>query len=268
MLQLLLTYALLGGVAGVLAGLFGIGGGLVIVPMLVLAFEWQGMDPNLNMKVALGTSLSTIIFTSISSSLAHHKRGAVLWNVVLAIAPGIVVGTFLGAYSAHWLPTNFLRIFFVVFLYYVAWQMLTGKKPPASRTLPGSAGMFGAGGIIGVISSWVGIGGGTLSVPFLHWCNTKIHAAIGTASAIGFFIAVAGTLGYILGGWGMEGVPGPALGYVSIPVMLGIVCVSVFTAPLGARLAHSLDTNKLKRIFALLLIVVSSRMLLKVLDVM
>lgn len=268
MLQLLITYALLGGVAGVLAGLFGIGGGLVIVPMLVLAFEWQGMDPNLIMKVALGTSLGTIIFTSISSTLAHNKRGAVLWKVVFGIAPGILLGTFLGAYSAHWLPTNFLRIFFIVFLYYVAWQMLTGKKPPASRTLPGTAGMFGAGNVIGLISSWVGIGGGTLSVPFLLWCNTAIHAAIGTASAIGFFIAVSGTLGYVLGGWGVQGIPGPALGYVSIPVLLGIVCVSVFTAPLGAKLAHSLDTAKLKRIFACLLIVVASRMLLKQIGIM
>lgn len=267
MLQLFITYALLGAVAGVLAGLFGIGGGLVIVPMLVLAFEWQGMDPDLIMKVALATSLATIIFTSVSSTLAHNKRGAVLWKVVLGIAPGILIGTFLGAYSAHWLPTDFLRIFFIVFLYYVAWQMLTGKKPPASRTLPGTSGMFGAGGLIGLISSWVGIGGGTLSVPFLVWCNTEIHKAIGSASAIGFFIAVAGTLGYVIGGWGVA-VPGPSVGYVSIPAMLGIVCVSVFTAPLGAKLAHSLDTKMLKRIFACLLIVVATRMLLKQLGVM
>ncbi|MGE4292547.1 MAG: sulfite exporter TauE/SafE family protein [Desulfovibrio sp.] len=268
MIEQLITYALLGAVAGILAGLFGIGGGLVIVPMLVLAFEWQGMDPNLIMKVALGTSLATIIFTSVSSTLAHNKRGAVLWKVVLGIAPGILIGTFLGAYSAHWLPTKFLQIFFTAFLYYVAWTMFTGKKPPASRTLPGNAGMFGAGNFIGLISSWVGIGGGTLSVPFLLWCNTSIHAAIGTASAIGFFIAVSGTLGYVLGGWGVVGVPGPSLGYISIPVMLGIVCVSVLTAPLGAKLAHSLDTKKLKRIFACLLIVVATRMLLKVAGIM
>ncbi len=261
MLIILSTYLLVGALAGVLAGLLGIGGGLVIVPMLVFCLSRQAVAPQAVMHIALGTSMASIMFTAVSSFSAHHKRGAVHWPAVRRIVPGILTGTFLGSWVASRLSTNFLKAFFVVFLYYVAFQMLTNGKPRASRDFPGNAGMFGAGNVIGLVSSLVGIGGGTLSVPFMLWCNLAVHQAIGTSAAIGFPIAVAGTVGYIFNGWHLTGLPVPSLGYIYLPALAGIVAASVLTAPLGVRLAHSLPVDKLKRVFAVLLIVVGTRML-------
>jgi uncharacterized membrane protein YfcA len=261
MFELVALYLGVGAVAGVLAGLLGIGGGLVIVPMLVFCLELQKLPQELIMHLALGTSMASIMFTSVSSFMAHHRRGAVDWTVVQRIVAGILVGTFLGTYVAAWLSTGALKIFFVIFLYYVCYQMLTGKKPKASRQLPGLAGMFGAGNVIGVVSSLVGIGGGTLSVPFMVWHNIPIHRAIGTSAAIGFPIAVAGTVGYIVNGWGLPSLPPYSLGYVSLTALASIAVMSVLTAPLGVRLAHSLPVDKLKRVFAVILFLVGTRML-------
>ncbi len=260
-MSLILLYLVLGAVAGVLAGLLGIGGGLVIVPMLTFAFTGQAFAHDHILHLALGTSLASILFTSLSSVRSHHKRGAVVWPVVFRITPGILVGTFVGAWIASQLSTNFLKVFFGVFLLYVGTQMLLGIKPESTREMPGTSAMFGAGGIIGVFSSLVGIGGGTLSVPFLVWHKTLIRHAIGTSSAIGFPIAVAGTLGYLLNGWGVAGLPSYSLGYIQGTALAGIVAASVCTAPLGAKLAHTLPVDKLKRIFAFLLYLVALRMI-------
>ena len=260
MLTTYLLYIALGAVAGVLAGLLGIGGGLVIVPMLNIAFEVQGFPDVHIQHVALGTSLATIIFTSISSMMAHHKRGAINWPAFWRLTPGIVIGTYLGACLAAVMTTLYLKLFFAVFLFYVATQMLLGFKPASSRQMPGHAGSFGAGNVIGAFSALVGIGGGTLTVPFLTWCNQTIHTAIGTAAAVGLPIALAGTAGFVINGFSIEGIPGPNFGYVYIPAFLGIIAMSVVTAPLGAKLAHSLPVDKLKRIFAILLYIVGARM--------
>jgi uncharacterized membrane protein YfcA len=260
MFELFALYLGVGAVAGVLAGLLGIGGGLVIVPMLVFCMELQGLPQELIMHLALGTSMASIMFTSVSSFMAHHRRGAVDWSVVRRIVAGILVGTFLGTYVAASLSTKNLKIFFVIFLYYVCYQMISGKKPKASRQLPGLAGMFGAGGVIGVVSSLVGIGGGTLSVPFMVWHNIPIHRAIGTSAAIGFPIAVAGTVGYIVNGWKAANLPPFSLGYVSLMALAAIAVMSVLTAPLGVRLAHSLPVDKLKRVFAIILFAVGTKM--------
>ncbi len=257
-----LLYMLVGAVAGTLAGLLGIGGGLVIVPMLTFSFVAQGIPHDHILHLALGTSLASIIFTSISSLKAHNSRGAVLWPAVLRITPGIMVGTFCGSWIAAQLSTNFLKIFFAVFLIWVATQMLLGIKPKAARELPGNTGMFGAGGTIGVFSSLVGIGGGTLSVPFLVFHNSAMHQAIGTSAAIGLPLAIAGTIGYIVNGLGTPGLPAGSIGYIHLTGLLGIVTASVFTAPLGAKLAHSLPVAKLKKIFSILLYVVGFRMLI------
>lgn len=262
MLYLMLIYLGMGAIAGVLAGLLGIGGGLVIVPMLVFCLTWQGVPQEFIMHIALGTSMASIMFTAVSSFWAHHRRGAVRWAVVRRIVFGILLGTFLGACIAARMSTDFLKGFFVIFLYYVAVQMLMNKKPKPSRELPGQLGMFGVGNVIGVVSSLVGIGGGTLSVPFMMWCNIAVHEAIGTSAAIGFPIAVAGTVGYIFNGLQVAGLPEYSLGYVYLPGLIGIVCASVMTAPLGVRLAHSLPVNRLKRAFAFLLMIVGTRMLL------
>ncbi|WP_028325497.1 sulfite exporter TauE/SafE family protein [Desulfatirhabdium butyrativorans] len=260
MIIIILTYIIIGAIAGILAGLLGIGGGLVIVPMLVFAFSRQGISSTVIMHLALGTSMASIIFTSVSSFMAHHRRGAVHWDVVKRIVIGILVGTFLGSCIAARLSTGFLKGFFVLFLYYVATQMILGKKPKPSRALPGNIGMFSAGGIIGAISSLVGIGGGTLSVPFMIWCNIPVHHAIGTSAAIGFPIAIAGTIGYIVNGIGALDLPAHSLGYLYLPALVGIVVSSVLTAPFGVRIAHALPVEQLKKVFAVILLVVATRM--------
>jgi uncharacterized protein len=261
MLEIIVLYAVVGAVAGVLAGLFGIGGGLVIVPMLVYTFTWQGIDQNIIMQIALGTSMASIVFTAVSSFMAHHRRGAVDWWIVKRIAMGVLIGTFAGSWFAAQMSTDFLKVFFVLFLYVVATQILLGKKPKPSREFPGAAGTFGAGNVIGIFSSLVGIGGGTLSVPFMMYNNVPVHHAIGTSAAIGFPIAVAGTAGYIVNGLSTAGLPAYSLGFVYLPALAGIAAASVLTAPLGVRLAHHLPVDRLKRVFAVLLFVVGTRML-------
>ena len=259
-----LLYIILGSIAGLLAGLLGIGGGLLIVPVLTIIFTHLSMPHDYILHMALGTSLSSILFTSVSSVIAHNKRKAVIWPVVLKITPGIIAGTLTGTWVASMLSTNFLKGFFGVFLLYVGTQMLIGIKPKPTRDIPEAPGMFAAGGIIGIFSSLVGIGGGTLSVPFLSWCNTQMHKAIGTSAAIGFPIAAAGAAGYILNGLGTEGLPAYTLGFVNLKALLGIVITSVLTAPVGAKLAHSLPVDKLKKTFAVLLYVLGVRMLISI----
>lgn len=265
MLSVFVIYLALGAVAGILAGLLGIGGGLVIVPMLVFCFSLLQVPHEHIMHIALGTSLASIIFTSISSFMAHHRRDAVHWDIVKRITPGIIVGTLLGAYIASLLTTNLLKGVFGIFLYYVAIQFLMDKKPKPTRELPGFTGMFGMGNVIGVVSSLMGIGGGSLSVPFMVWCNISVHHAIGTSAAIGFPIAIAGTVGYMLTGLNVAGLPSYSFGYIYFPALFGIVCASILTAPLGVRLAHWLPVAKLKRIFAVLLLVVGTKMILSLL---
>ena len=258
---IVLTYAAVGALAGLLAGLLGIGGGLVVVPMLVFLLAGQGVDASHVMHVALGTSMASILLTSVSSFAAHHRRGAVDWRIVRRITVGVLLGTFSGASVVALLRTDVLKGLLVAFLYYVAFGLLRGARPAPSRELPGRLGMLAAGGVIGAVSSFVGIGGGSLSVPFMVWGNVPIHRAIGTSAAIGFPIAVAGTAGYVVNGLGAEGLPDGSLGYVYLPALAGIAAASVLTAPLGARLAHALPVRRLEQIFALLLIVVATRML-------
>ncbi len=260
-LGFLLAYLAFGAVAGIIAGLLGVGGGIVVVPALVWFFTAQGFSPELIMQMALGTSLAAIAFTSVSSFRAHHRRGAVLWPIVRQITPGILVGTFAGTCVAARLSSGFLKGFFVCFLYYVSVQMLLNIKPKPTRQIPGRAGIFGVGLVIGVVSSLVGIGGGTMSVPFLVWCNVPIHIAVGTSAAIGFPIAVAGTIGYIINGLGAANLPPLSLGYISIPALVGVAAVSILTAPYGARLAHRLPVTTLKRFFAVFLLAMATRML-------
>ncbi len=265
MLTILLIYAGFGAIAGLLAGLLGIGGGLVIVPMLIYALHFQAVPEELIMHIALATSMASIMFTSVSSFMAHHRRGAVRWDVVRRIVFGILTGTFLGSCLAARMPTQLLKGFFVVFLYSIALQLLLKKKPQASRELPGPVGMFAAGNTIGVVSSLVGIGGGSLSVPFMLWCNVVVHHAIGTSAAIGLPIAVAGTIGFIFNGWQVANLPEYSLGFVYLPALAGIAAMSILTAPLGVKLAHSLPVDTLKRVFAVLLLVLASKMLYELL---
>lgn len=257
-----LFYLGTGAFAGVLAGLLGVGGGVVIVPLLVFTFTAQHLPEAYILHLALGTSLASIIFTSISSLRAHHRRGAVNWPVVKGISPGILVGTFLGSWVAAQLSTGFLKGFFVVFLYYVATQLLLDIRPKPHRQMPGTGGMFGVGNVIGGVSSLVGIGGGSLSVPFLIWCNLPMHHAVGTSAAIGFPIAVAGAAGYLVNGLPAVGLPPGAVGFIYLPALVGIALASICTAPLGARLAHSLPVPRLKKVFAVFVLIMGTRLLL------
>ncbi|SHO49320.1 sulfite exporter TauE/SafE family protein [Desulfopila aestuarii] len=261
-MTIFLMFLLLGSIAGILAGLLGVGGGLVIVPMLTFAFTIEGIPHEHILHMALGTSMASIIFTAISSLRAHNRRGAVIWKIVTRITPGILAGTFFGSWIAAQLSTNFLKVFFSLFLLFVGTQMLLDMKPKATREIPGNAGMFGAGGIIGIFSSLVGIGGGTLSVPFMLYHNVTLHRAIGTSAAIGLPIAIAGTLGYITNGFGVNGLPSGSFGYIHLTGLCGVAMASICTAPLGARLAHSLPVKNLKKIFAILLYGVGLKMLI------
>lgn len=261
MLLTVMGYCLLGAIAGLLAGMLGVGGGIIIVPMLVIGFGIQGLNPELIMHMALGTSLASIMFTSVSSAYSHHKRQGVDWSIVKFIAPGIILGTYTGAYFSAYISANFLKIFFSIFLFYVSIQMILNFKPKATRHVPGFVGLSFTGLLIGAISSLVGIGGGTLSVPFMVWCNLDMRRAIGTSSAIGLPIAIAGGVGYLLSGLGVENLPEYSMGFVYLPALVGIVAFSIFTAPYGAKLAHTLPIPRIKKFFALLLFAVGVNML-------
>jgi len=259
-----LAYLALGLFVGFVAGLLGIGGGTVMVPILTMMFAAQGFAGEHVLHLALGTSMATIIFTAMSSLRTHHQHGAVIWPVVRNITPGILLGTALGTVVASWISTRALAIFFTVFVSLIAVQMLLNAKPAPSRALPGALGTAGVGVGIGLVSALVAIGGGALTVPFLSWCNVRIQTAIGTSAAVGLPIALGGTVGYVFNGLAASGLPAYSLGFVYLPAVLFVMLASVSTAPLGARLAHRLPVATLKRIFAAVLIALSLKMLMSV----
>jgi uncharacterized membrane protein YfcA len=256
-----LTYPLLGIFGGFVAGLFGVGGGLTLVPFMFMLFTAQHFPPEHVMHLALGTSMATIMFTSISSMRAHHAHGAVRWDVVRSLAPGLVLGTFGGSLVAGQVPTGPMTAIFVIIVYYAAIQMMLDFKPKAHRQLPGPLGLVTAGGIIGIVSSLVAAGGGFLSIPFMLFCNVAIHAAVGTSSALGFPIAVAGAIGYVVAGWNDPGLPAYTFGYIYLPAFFGIVVMSITMAPVGAKLAHKLPVKQLKRAFGGFLALLATKML-------
>jgi uncharacterized membrane protein YfcA len=256
----LLLYLVLGLVAGFFAGLLGIGGGLMMVPVLTLAFAAQGFPADELLHLALGTSMATILFTAIASLRAHHAHGAVMWPVVRSITPGILLGTFLGTLIAGLVPTRPLSIFFTAFVCLTAWQMATGFKPKPHREVPGTGGLVAVGTGIGAVSALVAIGGGALTVPFLTWCNVRVQHAIGTSAAVGLPIAVGGTIGYMFNGWSHQ-LPEWSAGFVYLPAVAALIVGSMSTAPLGAKTAHRLPVPTLKRIFAGLLLVLAGKML-------
>lgn len=262
-LTVILTLLLLGCGSGFLAGLLGIGGGLMLTPFLIMLLPSDLIPHAMVVHVAIATSLAVITFTSLSSIRAHHKRGAVLWPVVLTVAPGILVGSVGGAQIAGALSTFWISIIFSVFVGFSAYKMFSNKPPKADRELPHNAGRFAMGVVIGVLSALVGAGGGFISVPWLVWCNVKMHNAVATSAALGFPIAFFGTIGYIISGWSLAGLPGWPIniGYICLPALFGVAATSVLFAPLGAKVAHSMDVKPLKKIFACLLVVLCGYML-------
>ncbi len=255
-------YALTGVAAGLLAGLMGVGGGLVMVPALLLLFHWQGLETAYLAQMAVGTSLATIVPISLASLLAHHRHGAVIWPLVRWLAPGLILGAWAGAWLASQMSTGWLKGLFGSFLLLVAFQMATGFQPGPSGRKPGRGELGLVGSLIGLVSGLVGIGGGTMTVPYLAWRGTDLPKAVGTSAACGLPIALAGAAGFIL--FGQALVQGEALGFVQWPAVLVMAPLAVYTAPFGAALAHRLPVARLRRLFALVLVVVGVRLLWKV----
>ena len=260
---LILELALLGTCTGFLAGLLGIGGGMLMVPFMTFILSSKGFPADYTVKMAVATSLATICFTSLSSVRAHHQRGAVLWPVARLLAPGILVGSALGAQIAVAMPGKVLGVLFALFVGFSATQMFLDRKPKPTRTLPAGPGMFAMGGLIGMLSALVGAGGAFISVPFMTWCNVKIHNAVGTSSELGFPIALAGTLGYVWAGIGMPQMPAGSVGYIYLPALVIISIASMAMAPLGARTAHRMDIRPLKKVFATVLYGLAAYFLLR-----
>jgi uncharacterized membrane protein YfcA len=261
--QLILELALLGTATGFLAGLLGIGGGMLMVPFITIILTAKGYPDEYTVKMAVATSLATICFTSLSSVRAHARRGAVLWPVARMLAPGILLGSLVGAQLAVALPGKALSTLFAMFVAFSATQMLLDRKPRPTRTMPGALGTFGMGGLIGMLSSLVGAGGAFVSVPFMAWCNVKIHDAVGTSAALGFPIALAGTLGYMWAGRDLPQMPAGSVGYLYLPGLAVISLASISTAPLGARTAHRMDIRPLRKLFAVVLYILAGYFLLR-----
>lgn len=256
-----LFYLAVGLFAGLSAGLLGIGGGLIIVPALLWIFQYQGITDTSLIHLAIGTSLASIIFTSISSVYAHDQKSAVIWSIVWQLTPGIIVGAILGAVLADFIASEYLKRFFGLFELYVAIQMSWNIKPKAHVSMPNRKGMSLTGTGIGLLSALVGIGGGTMTVPFLLYTQTKIHQAIATSAACGLPIAIAGSIGFLMTGWSQTSELTYSSGYIYLPALLGIVITSVLFAPIGAWLTHRLSSIHLKKVFALLLYILAFKML-------
>lgn len=262
-ISVIVAFLVLGAAVGFAAGLLGIGGGMLLVPFLTILFTFKEVPKELVIHMAIATSLATIMFTSISSVRAHHLRGAVSWPIVKLLAPGILIGSWIGPWIGKQLNSAGLAIFFAVFVAFSATQMLLDKKPAASRELPKAPGMLAAGGVIGLLSGLVGAGGGFVSVPFMTWCNVKIHNAVATSAALGFPIALAGTLSNIYYGMNTPDLPTGSLGFIYLPALLVVSLATVTTAPLGARTAHSLPVKSLRKVFAITLYLLAGYMLYK-----
>jgi uncharacterized protein len=257
-------FLLLGSFIGFMAGLLGIGGGGMMVPILTSIFLAHGIAVENVVHLALGTSMASMVITTFSSFRSHNSKGGVIWKAVKGMTPGIVLGTFLATFLASYLSSIYLAIFFALFMAFVSSQMFLNKKPKPSRELSGSTGLFFAGSTIGAISALVSIGGGSLTVPYLTWQNVEIKKAIGTSAAIGLPIAIAGTLGYVINGWELSPSGEYIFGYVYLPAVVLISLTSFITAPYGAQMAHKLPVAILKKVFAALLIILSVKMLISV----
>ena len=272
----LIIFLIIGALAGFAAGLFGVGGGTIIVPLLFIVFTQMGYSPDNIMHLALGTSLATIIVTSISSLMAHNKKGAVMWPVFKNLAPGLAVGCFLGAGIAGQISGLYLQLIVGVFLLWVAYKMFFGGKKqltcPAinassandtNTELPSKPKQLAAGGVIGIASAIFGIGGGSLTVPYLTRYGVVMQKAVGTSAACGLPIAIAGALGFMFFGMQQQVNVPNTIGFVHIYAFLGISVMSFFTAKLGAKVAHILSPALLKKCFAILLTVVGCYFIFK-----
>ena len=265
--QFLLELMVLGAFTGFMAGLLGIGGGMLLVPFLTFMFTREQFGAELIVRMAIATSLTTILFSSVSSVRAHHKRGAVRWDIAGWMGLGAVLGTFAGAQVAGLLKSGWLAMFFAFFVGLSALRMLivAGQKQAVgtAESLPLRPALIGTGSLIGFISSLLGAGGGFLTVPFLSWRGVGLRNAVATSAAMGFPIAAGGLAGYVVAGLHADGLPPGSLGYIYLPALFACAATSVLMAPVGATVAHRIHVQSLKRVFALLLLSLASYMLWK-----
>jgi uncharacterized membrane protein YfcA len=257
------AFLLLGAIVGFLAGLLGLGGGMTMVPLLTFVFTREGFAQEHVVHMAIATATATILFTSVASIREHQRHGAILWSVVAALAPGIVVGSLVGPQIVGSMSTTALSAFFGAFVAVAATNILLDRKPKPTRELPGKGGLVAVGGGIGLIASMVGAGGAFMSVPFMAACNVPMRNCVATSAALGLPIAIAGTIGFVAAGYGAAGVPPHTIGYVYVPALIVIVAASVVSAPFGARAAHRWPVRTLKRAFAFVLYVLAAYMLWK-----
>jgi len=260
----IVLFLLLGSFVGFMAGLLGIGGGGIMVPILTSIFLLHPITADNAVHLALGTSMPSMIITTFSSFRSHNSKGNVEGRAVKGMVYGIILGTFLATFLASYLSSLYLAVFFALFIAFVSLQMFLNKKPNPSRELSGNSGLFVAGSGIGAISALVSIGGGSLTVPYLTWQNIEIKKAIGTSAAIGVPISITGSIGYFINGWSNSSPADYIFGYVYLPAVILISITSFLTAPYGAKLAHKLPVGILKKIFSILLIILSIKMLISV----
>ena len=251
-----------GMIAGLLAGLLGVGGGLFIVPVLLFLLPVTGIVSNQLMTICVATSLCTIVITSISSVVAHHKHRAILWPIFWQLFPGICLGALIGAFAADIVSQLLLRNFFGVSVILIALKMLFQIQPSNASEMPGRAGLIGSGTVIGCISAMIGIGGGALTVPALSYWKTPMSQSVATSAACGLPLAIAGTIGFIIAGIDQQNMPTHSIGYVYWPAVLGIISSSVLFAPVGAKYAHKISAPLLSRLFAIFLMMVGTKVLL------
>lgn len=256
------VYLPIGAVVGFMAGLLGIGGGMVLVPILVFVFGANHFAPEHLMHMALATAMATIPFTSVSSVRAHHSRGGVDWRIVTGLLPGLLSGAALGTLVAGKVPGRPLAVFFAAFLFYAATTMFFDLMPKGTRSLPGRAGLAFVGTIVSFLSSFIAAGAALMTIPFMAWCNVPLRRAVGTASAIGFPLSLAASVGYAIAGLQAGGLPQYSLGFIYLPALGMIAVASVLTAPLGARVSQKMPVRQLRIVFALTLYVLAVRMLI------
>ncbi len=256
-----LAYPALGTFAGFLAGMFGVGGGLAVVPILYMIFAAQHFPTEHLMHMSLGTSMACIVFTSIASARAHQRLGNIKWSIVRSMVPGLLIGTLAGSFTASQIPTRPLAFTFTVVVLYASIQMMLDFKPAPTRTMPNKAAQFGVSLAIGGVAAITAASGGFLAIPYMVWHNVPMKHAIGTSAAIGLPVAISGAIGYLTSGIDATGVPPLSLGYVSLPGLIGVVSCTMLFAPIGARLASRMPMGRMKRVYGAYLLIIAGKML-------
>ncbi len=263
MLEVVVFYLCAGAMVGVLSGLFGIGGGLVVVPTLLFCLPRQGVGADIVAHLAIGTSHATIIFTALASSISYQKKRNIDWGIVKGLAPGLVIGAlFIGSSIAKYLPADLLRTVFSIFVFIMAIKLVLIKKIVHEHFLPNAYVLSFIAGVIGTFSAVLGIGGGSITVPYLCWRGVGVRRAIGTSVTCACLIAICSSIGFVISGIGRNDLPEYSIGFIYIPALVGIISSSMIFVKIGTKFAHNISEKRQKMAFALLLMVVGIKMLI------